>query len=146
MNKKILFNGNNEAYLGGLTGQAYLPDNWTTCPFDALNHSERSAKRHGSKMAILAYTKGPDNKFRVMDTAVGCRSCDVDWYIMRTPLCSREEKDRVVKLYSESDLANFVNEFFDEEHKESLGAMKYYDKIFPGKTIGTGLKLIQEST
>lgn len=142
----ILFNGNNEAYLKMIAGQAYLPDKWTTCPKDALDNSDKIARRYKSKMAVLVYTNGLDGRFRLMDTNIGCTSCEVNWYVMNRPLASRKERERLVKEYSEKDLAEFVKMYFNEEHLASLKAMKYWDLIFPGKSIDIGLGLRQEST
>ena len=56
MSKRILFHGTNEARLNERFRQICdLPANWTSCPLDALNHSNNSSRRHGSKIAVLSY-------------------------------------------------------------------------------------------
>lgn len=127
MTKKGLFSGTNEIYIAQ---RGVYPDKWTTCPFDALNHSERSARRFNCKMAVVAYPV-LDNHFRKTDLAIGGICKHIEWYFLIMPFVGKDEAR--IKVYREADLKNFVDEFFNQEEKESLNAMKYYERIYGNK-------------
>ncbi len=126
--RRFLFNGNNEDHLKG-TFVAYKdpPDNWTSCPLDALVHSYKSARKFNSKMAALCYTGGPDRHFTKVELPLGRACCEPEWYDMSTPFLERDT--RRVRLYNFNDLREFVKLYFDERHLESLKAMNCYNLI-----------------
>ena len=145
MKNKPIFSGTNEAYVKLLASYADVSSNWTTSPYDALTHSERSAKRYGSRMAVLCYLPGLDKHFRRIDTRIGGRvdgdNLDIEWYFMNTPFADRREKEEKVRIYTQNQLRAFVEEHFTGDQKDSLRIMKYYETIFGVTAPGLQLRL-----
>ncbi len=146
MNKKSIFNGNNESYLEDRRryNKAYLPDNWTDCALSALDFAYTAARNYNSKMAVVCYLPGADKHFRRFDADIGCDGCSnvlARWYVLTTPIVNKKEIEKKVKIYTQDELAEFVSTHFDEEHKKGLEARKYYKIIYGFEPKGPSLEL-----
>lgn len=147
MTGKLLFHGNNEAYLNEF-GMQYLPSYWTSCAYDALRHSWNSARKFSNeklqaRMKVLVFPNAPLKKFAKENVSLGCRCDNLEWFLNVRPLRSAEDIKKRVKEYNEADLKAFVEQYLDSDHLEALKVTKIYERIIGERVPEPGFYQLQ---
>jgi hypothetical protein len=123
---KTLYNGNNEAWFERFC-QKYnrLPRNWTTDPVHALEYAYERAKEFGSAMLVLVL---PDAEidgvhFKESETNTGGKwfTCITSCGLFKTT----EDRDRKLRVYTERELAKFLDEHIPADKEGNEKRLEY---------------------